>query len=446
MITDLTVGKPSRVLWKFALPLLGSVVFQQLYNISDSIIAGKFAGVNALAAIGVSYPITMIFMAIAMGCNIGASVIISQLFGNKKISEMKTAVYTSFLMTAVTSIVLLAFGVIFCKPMLNLLNTPADILSDGAEYLNIFTYGLPLLFFYNVSSGVFTALGDSRTPLYLLIFSSVANIILDLLFVAQYQWGVAGAAWATFIAQGVSSIISTALVFIRLKTQKCENKPKIFDKEIFKSILVVTIPSILQQSFVSVGNLFIQNIINGYGSGVIAGYSAAIKLNTFAITSFAAAGNAISSYTAQNTGAKKPDRIKSGYKSGLIMVLIIAAPFILFYFLLSRQAINLFVDPEDGRKAITTGIQFLKVVSPFYIMVSIKIFTDGLLRGAGCMKAFMVSTFADLIIRVILSYILSAQFDVLGVWLSWPIGWTIATGISYMFYRKVDWESRMSIY
>ena len=214
MITDLTVGKPSRVLWKFALPLLGSVVFQQLYNISDSIIAGKFAGVNALAAIGVSYPITMIFMAIAMGCNIGASVIISQLFGNKKISEMKTAVYTSFLMTAVASIVLLAFGVIFCKPMLNLLNTPADILSDGAEYLNIFTYGLPLLFFYNVSSGVFTALGDSRTPLYLLIFSSVANIVLDLLFVAQYQWGVAGAAWATFIAQGVSSIISTALVFI----------------------------------------------------------------------------------------------------------------------------------------------------------------------------------------------------------------------------------------
>ena len=158
------------------------------------------------------------------------------------------------------------------------------------------------------------------------------NIILDLPFVAQYHWGVAGAAWATFIAQGVSSIISTALVFIRLKAQKCENKPKIFDKEIFKSILVVTIPSILQQSFVSVGNLFIQNIINGYGSGVIAGYSAAIKLNTFAITSFAAAGNAISSYTAQNTGAKKPDRIKSGYKSGLIMVLIIAAPFILFYF------------------------------------------------------------------------------------------------------------------
>ena len=324
------------VIWKqlliFFFPILLGTFFQQLYNISDSIIAGKFAGVNALAAIGVSYPITMIFMAIAMGCNIGASVIISQLFGNKKISEMKTAVYTSFLMTAVTSIVLLAFGVIFCKPMLNLLNTPADILNDGAEYLNIFTYGLPLLFFYNVSSGVFTALGDSRTPLYLLIFSSVANIILDLLFVAQYQWGVAGAAWATFIAQGVSSIISTALVFIRLKAQKCENKPKIFDKEIFKSILVVTIPSILQQSFVSVGNLFIQNIINGYGSGVIAGYSAAIKLNTFAITSFAAAGNAISSYTAQNTGAKKPDRIKSGYKSGLIMVLIIAAPFILFYF------------------------------------------------------------------------------------------------------------------
>lgn len=445
MTTDLTIGNPSKVLWKFTLPLLGSVVFQQLYNISDSIIAGKFAGVNALAAIGVSYPITMIFMAIAIGLNIGVSVIISQLFGGKRISDMKTAVYTSFIMTAVSSILLLIFGVAFCRPMLTLLDTPADIFSDGAAYLNIYTYGLPLLFFYNVSSGIFTALGDSKTPLYLLIFSSIANIVLDLLFVAYYQWGVPGAAWATFIAQGISSVISVVLVLLRLKGQKTESAPKIFDKEAFKNIMVVTVPSILQQSFVSVGNLFIQNIINGYGSAVIAGYSAAIKLNTFAITSFAAAGNAISSYTAQNVGAGQADRIKKGYKAGIIMCLIIAVPFIIFYFLFSRRAINLFMDSEDGKKAIETGIQFLKIVAPFYLVVSIKIFTDGVLRGAGYMKAFMIATFADLIIRVALSYILSAKLDVIGVWMSWPIGWVIATAISYLFYRRVDWDSRMVI-
>lgn len=171
MITDLTTGKPSKVLFNFTLPLLGSVVFQQLYNISDSVIAGRFAGEQALAAIGVSYPITMIFMAVAMGCNIGGSVVISQLFGSGHKTEMKTAVNTSFIMSAVISLFLLLFGVVFCNPMLSLLNTPENIFSDGALYLNIYTFGLPFLFFYNISSGVYTALGDAKTPMYFLIGS-----------------------------------------------------------------------------------------------------------------------------------------------------------------------------------------------------------------------------------------------------------------------------------
>ena len=279
MITDLTQGSPSKVLFKFVLPLLGSVVFQQLYSISDSVIAGRFAGEDALAAIGVSYPITMIFMAVAMGCNNGGAVVISQLFGSKRMADMKTAVNTSFVMSAVASIALLVFGVIMCNPMLRMLDTPSNIFADGASYLNIYTLGLPFLFFYNVSSGVYTALGDAKTPMYLLIGSSVANVILDLLFVAVFEWGVAGAAWATFIAQGVAAIVSVVLLLKRLSKLEYESKPRIFDKAIFRRIMIVTIPSILQQSFVSVGNLFIQRLINGYGSSVVAGYSSAIKLS-----------------------------------------------------------------------------------------------------------------------------------------------------------------------
>ena len=343
-------------------------------------------------------------------------------------------------MSAAISLCILLFGVIFCNPILKLLNTPENIFDDGGVYLNIFTYGLPFLFFYNISSGVFTALGDAKTPMYLLIGSSLGNIGLDLLFVAVFGWGVAGAAWATFIAQGAASVVSVIILFTRLNKLQYEIRPKIFDVGLFRRIGAVTIPSVLQQSFVSVGNLFIQGIINGYGSSVIAGYSAAIKLNTFAIMSFAAAGNAVSSYTAQNMGAGKTERIKQGYSAGVLISLAVALPFVLIYFIFCRHALMLFMENDQSVTALKTGMEFLKIVSPFYLAVAVKIMTDGLLRGAGSMRAFMVSTFADLILRVILSYILSARFDTLGVWLSWPIGWIIATAIAFFFYKKGVWK------
>lgn len=443
MITDLTTGKTSTVLFKFTLPLLGSVVFQQLYNISDSIIAGRFAGEDALAAIGVSYPITMIFIAVAMGCNIGGSVVISQMFGSKRTTDMKTTVNTSFVMSAVISLLILVIGIIFCNPMLKLLNTPQNIFADGALYLKIYAYGLPFLFLYNIASGVYTALGDAKTPMYLLIASSIANVLLDLLFVAVFEWGVAGAAWATFIAQGITAIISVILLFTRLKKLEYETKPKIFDKEIFKRIVFFTVPSVLQQSFVSVGNLFIQGIINGYGSSVVAGYSAAIKLNTFAIMSFSAVGNAVSSYTAQNMGAGKTERIKKGCSSGVKISLALAIPCAILYFIFCRYALMLFMEDSQSSTALKIGMEFLRIVSPFYIAISMKLMFDGLLRGMGNMKGFMASTFGDLIIRVILSFILSAKFGTFGIWISWPIGWIMAMIIAYFFYKRSSLNERI---
>lgn len=433
MITDLTEGKPSKVLWSFSMPMLLSVVFQQLYNIVDSIVAGKFVGAQALAAVGASYPITMIFMAVATGANVGAAVIISQLFGAKSFEKLKTSIFTSVISIVVLAAVLTVFGLVFCGGMLRMLNTPDDIFSDSALYLNIYILGLIFLFLYNICTGVFTALGDSKTPLYFLIASSVGNIILDLVFVITFKMGVAGVAWATFMAQGISSLLAFAFMLRRIRAIKSGAYKK-FSFSMLGRISRVAVPSILQQSFVSVGNLFIQSRVNSFGSNVIAGYSAAIKLNTFAITSFSTLGNAMSNYTAQNIGAKKLVRIPQGFKAGIVMLVFVAVPFFAAYFFFSDAMMNVFVNgSEDG--IIEAGKVFLRIVSPFYFIIAIKLVADGILRGAGLMRSFMTTTFSDLLLRVILAYVLSyALGSEIGIWLSWPVGWSIAMVLSCIFY------------
>lgn len=312
MIKDLTEGEPRKILWQFTLPMFISVVFQQLYNIADSVIVGNFAshGEDALAAVGASYPITMIFMAIAMGCNVGCAVVISQFFGAKRYREMKTATTTTLLASLGLSVVLTILGLLFSRTMLSMIHTPENILKDADVYLKIYIGGFVFLFFYNVVTGIFTSLGDSKTPLYFLIGSSLSNIALDWVFVALFHWDVAGVAWATFVCQGIACILAMLTLHSRLKKIVCEREPELFSVSMLKKIALFAIPSILQQSFVSVGNIFIQNLINGFGSSVIAGYSAAIKINTFAVTCFGTLGNAVSSFTAQNIGAKNNERVK----------------------------------------------------------------------------------------------------------------------------------------
>lgn len=439
MITDMTQGKPSTILWKFSIPMLISVMFQQLYNIADSVIAGKFAGEDALAAVGASYPITMIFMAVAIGSNIGCSVIVSQMFGARNYEKMKTAITTTYCSCAVLSAVLTILGIIFCTYLMKMINTPENIFKDAALYLKIYIIGLTFLFLYNICTGIFNALGDSKTPLYLLIASSLGNIFLDILFVALFKWGVAGVAIATFIAQGISSIFALIILIKRIKDIKTTKKCPIFEWNMFSKIALVAIPSILQQSFISVGNLFIQGIINNFGSSVIAGYSAAIKLNTFTITSFTTLANGLSSFTAQNIGAGKDDRVAKGYKSGILMAMLVVIPFFIAFFFFGSVVMKVFLN-DDSKKALEVGVEFLKIVSPFYFIVSIKLMADGVLRGSGVMRYFMITTFSDLILRVILSYILSKKFGTTGIWLSWPIGWTTAMIISVIFYIKGVWR------
>ena len=446
MITDMTEGSPSKILWKFSIPLLLSVIFQQLYNVVDSVVAGQFVSVDALAAVGASYPITMIFMAVATGSNIGCSVIISQLFGAKHYKEMKTAISTSLLSIVVLSLVLTGIGLYFCAPLMRLLGTPDNIFADSELYLNIYIGGLIFLFLYNICTGIFTALGDSRTPLYFLIFSSLSNIVLDLFFVISLKMGVAGVAWATFLCQGIASFLAFFALMRRISKIPSEKYPK-FSFTALRDISIVAIPSILQQSFISVGNLFIQGFVNNYGSIVIAGYSSAIKLNTFAVTSFTTLANGLSSFTAQNIGANKVERVRQGYRSGILLAICVVIPFFIAYFFFSRTMISIFLD-SSNIEVLDVGNAFLKIVSPFYIVVTAKLMADGVLRGAGSMFSFMLATFSDLILRVVLSYVLSFVFHLgaTGIWMSWPIGWTLSAIMSTVFYKVGVWKKHAEKY
>lgn len=435
MITDLTKEHPDKTLWRFALPLFVSVIFQQLYNIADSMIAGRFAGERALAAVGASYPITVIFMAFAVGSNLGVSVVVSRYFGAKNYEKMKASISTAFLSCAALSAVLSVFGYLFCPLMMRLIHTPENIFDDGVLYLNIYIYGLSFLLFYNVCTGIYTALGDSRTPLYFLLGSSVGNILLDYIFVACFHWDVAGVAWATFLAQGVSAILALITLFRRLRHLP-GNRTVLFDRLLLEQIAAIAVPSIMQQSVLSVGNLFVQDIVNRFGSSVIAGYSAGVKLNTFAINSFMSLGSCLSSYTAQNIGARKRERIPLGFRTGVRLALIAAVPFVILYFVFSRQMMGLFLE-SSSHEAIQAGIHFLRFVSPCYFMIAVKLTTDGIIRGAGAMKYFVIATVPDLILRIILANILSRYFQSTGIWMAWPFGWIATTVLTIIFYRRI---------
>lgn len=436
MVKDLTEGNPQSVLWRFCLPLFGSIIFQQLYNIADSLIAGKFIGENALAAVGNSYEITLIFIAFAFGCNIGCSVIVSQFFGAKRYDQMKTAVYTTWIAGAALCGILMLMGFLLCPWLLELIKTPKEVMADSLLYLDIYVAGLFFLFFYNIATGIFSALGDSRTPFIFLAISSTANIFADYFFVTGLGMGVDGVAWATFICQGVSCVAAMLVVIKKLASIHTDGPVQKFSLSVLKQISIVAVPSILQQSFISVGNIVIQGVINGYGPAVMAGYSAAVKMNNLVTTSFTTLGNGISNYSAQNLGAGKTKRIRDGFFAGVKMVYIICIPIVILYFFFGQTFIEFFM--KDGSaEAVRTGIIFLRILSPFYFIVSTKLVADGILRGVSAMGRFMMATFTDLIIRVVLAVVFSNVFGTsTGIWMAWPFGWSIATVMSVLFYRQ----------
>lgn len=437
---DLTEGSPGKGLLLFALPMILGNLFQQFYNMVDTIIVGKYVGEDALAAVGASYALTTVFVMVAIGGGTGASVVISQYLGAKEGGKMKTAISTAIITFLGTSILLGLFGILTNRYILTALSTPDNIMDDAALYLRIYFTGLPFLFMYNILAAIFNSLGDSRTSLYFLIFSSVLNIFLDLFTVRVLCMGVAGVAVATVMAQGIAAVLSFLVLMKRLKSY--EGEQKLFDVPILGNMVKVAIPSIIQQSIVSVGMLLVQSVVNGFGSSVLAGYTAGMRLESICIVPMISMGNAVSTFTAQNIGAAKTERVKQGYRASYFIVgafaVIICAVLLIF----RNPLILMFLKENAGGEALDTGVSYLSFIAYFFVFIGLKASTDGVLRGAGDVFVFTAANLVNLAIRVFFAFMMASVIGVQAVWFAVPIGWTVNYIISGLRYLTGRWSRK----
>ena len=433
----LTQESPFRALLIFSFPMMMGNLFQQFYTMTDSIIVGRFIGEAALAAVGASAALSAVFIAIAVGGGAGAMVITSNAFGRKDFTLVKESISTSLISFFILSVVLAAAGYAFSDRIMGLLNTPENIKSDAVLYLRIYFLGLPFLFMYNIISSVFNSLGKSRIPLFLLIFSSLLNIVLDIAAVNALGMGIAGAAWATLISQALSAVLSFIILTKTLKSMDGRRK-RLFSSSIFSSMTKIALPSIIQQTTINFGMMLVQSVVNTFGSEVLAGYSASIRIDNIVTVPLSAVGNAMSPYTAQNSGAGKNERIDTGWKSALAIILSFAIAICIILQAFNTEIISLFLGADGSAAAYRTGEEYLSYLGWFYGILGFAFVTGGVLRGMGKMASFTAASIANLSLRVIGAMVFAPLYGVEIVWYVVPLGWILYFSICYVSYRRLS--------
>lgn len=447
MLNDLTVGKPSKIILRFSLPLLLSTAIQQLYNIADSVIVGNLDSSAGLAAIGAAYPITLFFIAIATGSSMGCSVIISQLFGAKKLRDMKSAIFTAIIALSGLGLVLSALGAALSGPLMRLLGCHEDVFGDARAYLAIYSAGVLPMFVYNASNAIFTGLGDSKRPLYFLIMSSLLNVVLDIIAVGPMKTGVAGAAWATTISQLVAAVLSTVILVNKIRSIKTDEKASVFDTRLLGDMSRIAIPSIAQQSCVALSHTIVQSLVNSFGAATMAGYEAASKIHNFAYMSLNTIGTALSSYVAQNYGAGRTDRIRAGFKSSILICFVFTCAVVGLIQLIPDQLIGLFVksSEENYAEVLNVGRLFLRIVIPDYLLIAFVIPSGGLLRGMGEINKFFLVTVLDFAVRVSLCFVMtSALGSFTGLYWPWYFGTAVDLAVCMYWYRRMCRSGKLS--
>ncbi|MBQ2867461.1 MAG: MATE family efflux transporter [Firmicutes bacterium] len=433
---------PMRAMLVLAFPMIVGNLFQQFYNMVDSVIVGRYVGEEALAAVGASYALTYVFISIATGGGIGASVLTGRAFGRRDYDRMKRSISTALLSFLILSVVLGVFGLLASERIMTWLQTPDNIMEDAQTYLNIYFLGLPFLFMYNVLASMFNALGRSRIPLYLLIFSSVLNVILDIVMVRIFGLGVAGVAWATLISQGVSALTSFGIFLKELKSYPSTTKLPCFDTAELSNMVRIALPSIFQQSTVSIGLMLVQSSVNVFGSEMLAGYSAGTRIESLCLVPMLAMGNAMSAYTAQNIGAGQFDRVKEGYRTAVKIIGCFAILIAVVTIPLAEPIISLFLEEDGTELALATGVARTQFVGWFYFFAGLKMTTDGLLRGSGDMTMFTVANLANLTLRVSFTKIMTPIFGIAMTWVAVPLGWFINFVISFLEFRTGKWRKK----
>lgn len=440
---DLTKGKESSLILKFALPMLFGNVFQQLYNVVDSIIVGNFIGKEALAAVGASFPLIFAFLSLIIGIASGSTIVISQYFGAKEIEKVKRTIDTLFIFLFFASIVISIVGIIFSEDIFKFLKLPEEVIPQAKIYFNIFIGGVIVSFGFNGTSAILRGLGDSKTPLYFLIVSTFANIAFDLLFVLVFKWGIAGVAIASVLAQGGAFL--TAVIYLNRKHEIIQFSLTnlIFDKTIFKKSLRIGLPTGIQQTFVAIGMTALIGIVNRFGTNVIAAYSVVMRIGSLATLPAMNFAQALSTFVGQNIGARKMERVNTGLIATLKMSSLVSLGVSAFVLLGATFLMNLFTNDSE---VIRIGREYLLIVGGFYVVFSAMFIISGVMRGAGDTLIPMFFSLISLwIIRIPAAWILSDHFGEIGIWWSVPIGWMVGLILSFAYYLTGNWKKKAII-
>lgn len=437
---DMTVGSPAKVLLLFAVPIILSNLFQQLYNIIDSLIVGNYLGADALAAVGSAGTITAVIIQLASGLALGASVVIAQYFGAGKKEEIRICMTTISVFSVAVGVVVTAVTLLFARQILLLVKTPAEIMTDSIDYLTIYFWGSVAIFLYNALNAVYIALGDSRTPLYFLILAFFLNVAGDLFFIIGCSMGVGGGALATTLSQAVCTVLALAVLEKKMRRIGMGKADRWFDRVEFVKMMRIAIPAALQQSVVSLGNVCVQTVTNSFGAAVMAGCSAANKAVNLVSTVPINWGNALSNFVGQNVGAGRPERIGEGVKASILVTGGISVAMGLVLELIPEQIISWFVDGDEAAEVIAVGAAYLRVVALFLVIFAVYMCVKSVFKGTGDMGWFVGLTLSSLGIRVICAFAFASVVGRPILWWSVVIGWTLATVPTLWHYAKGDWK------
>ncbi len=439
-LTDMTVGSPAKHIVQFAIPLLIGNLFQQLYNMVDSIVVGRFVGKTALAGVGTAFPVVFMLSSLFMGIGIGAMVMISQYYGAGDEKRVKATVDTLYTGLIVGVVPLTVFGLLISGPILHLLNVPPDAFEESCIYMMIIFGGLVGSLGYNANAGILQGLGDSRTPLLFLVIACGLNIVLDLFFVLVIPLGVAGVAIATVIAQLFSWLFG--IYYINKKYPALHISPFCFrfDKALFLKTVKLGIPAGIQQALFSIGVMALQRLVNSYGSDFMAGYNGANKLDTFAFMPIQSFATAATTFVGQNIGAKKPERVRHGTVAALVLSCSASILAALVLLPCGEVLMRMF---STEQTVIDAGMAYLTRIMPFYAMLAVTFVLNSVMRGAGEMMIPLISSILSLwLARVPAAYFLAANFGAPNMHYCFAIGWVLGLAITVPYYFLGKWKHR----
>lgn len=443
MQKDLTTGKVTSVMLRFAVPMILGNLLQQLYNVADTLIVGKYLGAGPLAAVGSSFTLMVFLTSIILGLCMGSGIVFSMLFGGQDMERLKNSIFISFVLIGSVSLIINIAVLCLLSPLLSLLQIPADILTETEDYLRIIFFGIMFTFLYNYFAALLRSMGNSMAPLIFLAVSAMINILLDLLFVLTFHMGVGGAALATVIAQGISAAGISVYCLKRLPNIRLKRRHLQFSRELTRDIIQYSSLTCIQQSIMNFGILMIQGLVNSFGIQVMAAFAAAVKIDSFAYMPVQDFGNAFSTFIAQNFGAKKTERIRQGIRSAIGTAVIFCLFISATVFIFADKLMLIFIQPQE-QEIISIGTQYLRIEGMCYCGIGCLFLLYGLYRGIGKPGISVVLTVISLGTRVLLAYILAPlpSIGLLGIWWAIPTGWFLADAAGLFYYKYNSFFTR----